>query len=226
MEFLLVFLGVIFVNNFVLAKFLGLCPFVGVSKKTDTALGMGMAVTFVMTLASMVTWIIHRFLLIPSESNVIYLLAGLFDSAADWRGFNFVDVLQTLTFILVIASLVQFVEIVMRKVSPPLYESLGIFLPLITTNCAVMGVALLNADMFFAEGAGGMVEPIVGGSFFLSIVHGFGAGIGFTLVMLLMSGIREHLEKMPLPESFKGVPIAFVCTGCMALAFMGFAGLI
>ena len=129
MEYLLLFLGVIFVSNFVLAKFLGLCPFIGVSQKTDQAIGMGLSVTFVMTLASAVTWLIHRYLLIPSESNILYLTISSLGWDVSWKDFNFVDILRTLTFILVIASLVQFVEIVIRKVSPPLYDSLGIFLP-------------------------------------------------------------------------------------------------
>lgn len=222
-DFLSVLIGAIIVKNFVLARFLGLCPFIGVSKKSDAAFGMGMAVTFVMTLASVVTWIIHRYLLIPSEQNLIYIAAQAFGFGGEVGSFNFVDILQTLTFILVIASLVQFVEIVIKKVSPPLYQSLGIFLPLITTNCAVMGVALLNAKAFFGDEGAGLPTDA---SFLFTVVQGVGAGIGFTLVMLLMSGIREKLQNLPVPKAFEGVPIAFVCTGCMALAFGGFAGLI
>jgi electron transport complex protein RnfA len=216
-------IGVIFVKNYVLARFLGLCPFIGVSKKTDAALGMGMAVTFVMTLASLVTWIIHRYLLIPDSSNLIYIIVHAFKPEVVPEDFSFVSTLRTLTFILVIAALVQFVEMVIRKVSPPLYEALGIYLPLITTNCAVMGVAILNSQKFFD--AGGEGAPLAW-SFVFALVQGFCAGIGFTIAMLLMSGIRERLEILPVPKAFRGVPIAFVCTGCMALAFMGFVALV
>ncbi|MCD4819265.1 MAG: electron transport complex subunit RsxA [Candidatus Cloacimonetes bacterium] len=179
----------IFVQNFVLSRFLGLCPYIGVSKKTDSALGMGMAVIFVMTLASIFTFMIHNFLLIPLH----------------------LEFLQTIAFILTIASLVQFVEMVIQKMSPALYKSLGVFLPLITTNCAVLGVAILNIN-----------ENL---TFFGSILNGFFGGLGFTLVLLLMAGVRERLEKAEVPPSMKGMPIAMIVAGCMALAFLGFAGL-
>ncbi|MHC4662248.1 MAG: electron transport complex protein RnfA [Planctomycetota bacterium] len=191
-------IGVIFVKNYVLARFLGLCPFIGVSKKTDAALGMGMAVTFVMTLASLVTWIIHRYLLIPDSSNLIYLIVHSFRPEVVPEDFNFVS-------------------------TPPLYEALGIYLPLITTNCAVLGVAILNSQKFFEAGGEGVPAAW---SFIFALIQGFCAGIGFTLAMLLMSGIRERLEILPVPKAFRGVPIAFVCTGCMALAFMGFVALV
>jgi Na+-translocating ferredoxin:NAD+ oxidoreductase subunit A len=224
-EYILVILSVMLINNFVLAKFLGLCPFIGVTKNTRDALGMGIAVTFVMALTSVVCWVIRAYLLIPSESNILYIIAKIFDPAVDWHNFNFVDILQTLIYILVIAALVQFVEFVIRKVSPPLYTALGIYLPLITTNCAVLGVALLNSDYFFKNSPAGISEPVPG-SFFLSLVNGIGGGLGFVLVMLLMSGVREHLMNIPVPRAFRGVPIAIICTGCFALAFMGFAGML
>jgi electron transport complex protein RnfA len=223
-EFIAIIIGAILVKNFVLARFLGLCPFIGVSKKTDTALGMGMAVTFVMTLASIVTWLIHLLFLAPTKFNLIYqIVFRLFDSSVVPADFNFVLILRTLTFILVIATLVQFVEMFIKKASPALYDALGIYLPLITTNCAVLGVAVLNSQMFF--GKGGVGDP-VSFSFLKAVVHGFAAGIGFTVAMLLMSGIRERLEDSAIPESLRGVPIAFICTSFMALAFGGFTGLI
>jgi len=222
-EFIAIIIGAILVKNFVLARFLGLCPFIGVSKKTDTALGMGMAVTFVMTLASIVTWLIHLLFLAPTKFNLIYNIVRIFNENAQVSDFNFVLILRTLTFILVIATLVQFVEMFIKKASPPLYDALGIYLPLITTNCAVLGVAVLNSQMFF--GKGGVGDP-VSFSFLKAVVHGFAAGIGFTVAMLLMSGIRERLEDSAIPESLQGVPIAFVCTSFMALSFGGFTGLI
>lgn len=182
-------IAAIFVQNFVLSRFLGLCPYIGVSKKTDSALGMGMAVIFVMTMASTFTWLIQNYLLIPFK----------------------IEFLQTIAFILTIASLVQFVEMVIQKTAPALYKSLGVFLPLITTNCAVLGVAILNVN-----------ENL---NFFGAILNGLFAGIGFTVVLLLMAGIRERLEKAEIPESMKGMPIAMVVAGLMALAFLGFAGL-
>jgi electron transport complex protein RnfA len=205
-------LGAIFVNNFVLARFLGLCPFIGVSKRTDAAVGMGLAVTFVMTLASVVTWLIYRFLLAAGPGN-LFALAGLIDETTELT-----PVLKTISYILVIASLVQLVEMIIRKASPALYQSLGIYLPLITTNCAVLGVALLNTTDY-PGGAGQL--PFLG-----AVVQGFCAGVGFTLVMLLMSAIRERLELARVPRAFQGLPIAFVCTGLMALAFLGFQGMI
>ncbi len=179
----------IFVNNFVLSKFLGLCPYIGVSKKIDSAMGMGMAVIFVMTMASTFTWLIQQYLLIPY--NLEYL--------------------QTIAFILTIASLVQLVEMVIQKTAPSLYKALGVFLPLITTNCAVLGVSILNIQEDY--------------NFLGAILNGLFSGLGFTLVLLLMAGLRERLEKSEVPEAMKGMPIAFVIAGCMALAFLGFSGL-
>jgi electron transport complex protein RnfA len=204
-----IMISVVFVNNFVLARFLGLCPFMGVSQKTESALGMSMAVTFVMTLASAATWFIYKYMLLPGESNLL----GLIVPGVTEMGM--VDVLKTISYILVIATLVQLVEMVMRKTSPALYESLGIYLPLITTNCAVLGVALLgttNAPQHL-----NLLE---------ASVQGFGAGIGFSIAMLLMSGIRERLVLLNVPKPFQGVPIAFLCTAIMALAFMGFSGMV
>ena len=209
-----ILISTMFVYNFVLARFLGLCPYMGVSKDTSSAIGMGMAVIFVMTLASAVTWPIYRFLLAPSASNLWFKLFGGEPGAYDLR------VLRTISFILVIASLVQFVEMFIRKVSPPLYRALGIYIALITTNCAVLGVAVLNIDMFF-NGA----EPVAG-SYLKTVLQGFGGGIGFTLAMVLMSAIRERLELADIPEPLRGVPIAFIVAGLMSMAFLGFVGLI
>ncbi|MEA2075912.1 MAG: electron transport complex subunit RsxA [Euryarchaeota archaeon] len=190
MENLLVIaVGAIFVNNFVLSRFLGLCPFFGVSRKTSGALGMGLAVIIVMTCASAITWPIYTYLLCP---------------------FN-IEFMEIVTFILVIATFVQLVEMVIRKYKPDLYGVLGIYLPLITTNCAVMGVALLNVEENY--------------SFIGSVVNGFAAGIGFTLALLLMSGIRERLEFADVPKSFQDLPIAFVSAALLALAFMAFSGM-
>jgi electron transport complex protein RnfA len=189
-ELLLILISAIFVNNFVLSRFLGICPFLGVSKKVETALGMGMAVTFVMTIAAVVTWFIQYFVLIPF---------GL-------------EYLQTIAFILVIASLVQLVEMVIQKASPVLYQSLGIFLPLITTNCAVLGLAVLNIQK--------------GYSFLESVIFAIGAALGFTLAMVLFAGLRERLELAPVPGAFRGTAIALVTAGLLSLAFMGFAGLV
>ncbi|MBN1155770.1 electron transport complex subunit RsxA [candidate division KSB1 bacterium] len=194
----------IFINNFVLSRFLGICPYIGVSKKIDSAIGMGFAVVFVMTLASMATWLINNFLLKPSPSNLFYHLF----SAKEPPDLMF---LKTIAFILVIAALVQFVEMVIQKLSPGLYRSLGIYLPLITTNCAILGVTILNLDLNY--------------SFIESIVHGFSAGVGFTLALILMAGIRERLELAPIPEALKGIPIAFIMAGLMSIAFLGFSGL-
>ncbi len=179
----------IFVQNFVLMRFLGLCPYIGVSKKLDSALGMGMAVIFVMTMASTFTWLIHTYLLVPLH----------------------IEFLQTIAFILTIASLVQLVEMVIQKTAPALYKSLGVFLPLITTNCAVLGVAILNIQSEY--------------NFIFAILNGLFAGIGFTLVLILMAGIRERLERAELPVSMKGMPISMIVAGSMALAFLGFSGL-
>lgn len=200
-HYLVIIIGVIFINNFVLARFLGICPYIGVSKRLDSAIGMGFAVTFVMTVASAATWIIYAYILNP-ETNI---LPGTGDTAVD------LTFLRTIAFIIVIASLVQFVEMVIQKTSPVLYNALGIYLPLITTNCAVMGVAVLNIDDQF--------------SFLESIVRGFGAGIGFTLALVLMAGLREKLELSNVPKPLRGVPIAFIMASLMSLAFMGFSGL-
>ncbi|GLI58342.1 electron transport complex subunit A [Propionigenium maris DSM 9537] len=182
-------IGAIFINNFVFAKFLGICPFMGVSKKVESSIGMGMAVAFVMTLASAVTWLIYYFMLVPF---------GL-------------EYLQTIMFILIIASLVQFVEMAIQKTSPSLYKALGVFLPLITTNCAVLGVAILNVQEGF--------------NFIETIINSFAVAVGFTLALILLAGIRERLEYADVPRPFQGVPIAFVSAGLLAMAFMGFAGM-
>ncbi|MFA5498096.1 MAG: electron transport complex subunit RsxA [Candidatus Cloacimonadia bacterium] len=179
----------ILVNNFILSRIMGLCPYIGVSKKLDSAFGMGMAVIFVMTLASTITWIIQHYLLVPF--NIGYL--------------------QTIAFILTIASLVQFVEMVIQKMAPALYKSLGVYLPLITTNCAVLGVSIININD--------------GLSFIESVLNGFLGGVGFTLVLIIMAGLRERLEKADIPEHMQGMPIAFILAGSMALAFLGFSGL-
>ncbi|MHC4883706.1 MAG: electron transport complex protein RnfA [Planctomycetota bacterium] len=189
----------VFVQNFVLAQFLGLCPFIGVSKKRDAAFGMGMAVIFVMTLASIVTMLIYRLLLLP---------------------FGMEAYLDIVSFIVVIASLVQFVEMAVKKLAPALYQALGIYLPLITTNCAVLGVTQINVNQF-GNGSETLLSCLA-----KSTVNGIFAGIGFTLAMILMAGIRERLEGAPIPKALKGVPIAFICAGCMALAFFGFAGFV
>ncbi len=199
-------IGAIFVSNFVLSRFLGLCPYIGVSKQLDSAVGMGMAVIFVMSMASVVTWTIYTYFLSPTESNVLYLLfLKGHGSPPD------LTYLRTISFILVIAALVQFVEMVIQKVSPGLYRSLGIYLPLITTNCAVLGVSLLNIDSQY--------------TFIQSLVNGFTSGLGFTLALVLMSGLREKLELANLPKVMRGAPIAFIMAGCMSLAFLGFSGL-
>ena len=201
MEFktlVLIFIGAAFVNNFVLSRFLGICPYIGVSKQTKPAFGMGMAVIFVMTMASAATWLVYRHILFP---------------------FN-IEFLRTVVFILVIASFVQLVEIVLQKLSPALYSALGIYLPLITTNCAVLGVAVLNSTMFFPEG------QFIQHSFTMSVVQGFGAGAGFTVAMLMMSGIRERLELSEVPECFRGAAIAFITAALMSMAFFGFSGIV
>jgi electron transport complex protein RnfA len=190
MEYFLIIVGAVLVNNFVLRRFLGICPFLGVSKKIDTAIGMGMAVIFVMTLASVITWIIYTYVL--DTWNLEYL--------------------QTIVFILVIATLVQFVEMVIQKSSPVLYQALGIYLPLITTNCAVLGVAILNIQLRY--------------NFLQATIFGFGSSIGFTLALVLYAGIRERLELANIPKSLRGVPIALITAGLLSLAFMGFSGLV
>ena len=181
-------LSAILAENFILVKFLGICPFMGVSKKTDTAVGMGVAVIFVMAIASMATWAVNEYLLVPFE--LAYM--------------------QTVVFILVIAALVQFVEMFLQKAMPALYQSLGIYLPLITTNCAVLGVALLNIQNSY--------------SFIESVVYGLTGGIGFTVAIVLFSSVRERLEDCDCPKAFKGFPLALLAAGLLALAFMGFSG--
>lgn len=184
-----IFIGAVLVNNYVLSKFLGICPFLGVSKKVDTALGMGVAVTFVMTLASIITYLVQVAIL-------------------DQFGLGY---LQTIAFILVIAALVQFVEMFLKKSSPALYEALGVFLPLITTNCAVLGLAIINIQ----EGYN-LIE---------TIVNSLGAAIGFTIAIVLFAGVRERLEIADVPECLKGFPIALITAGLMSIAFLGFSGL-
>ena len=199
MEYFLIIISAIFVNNIVLAQFLGICPYLGVSNKLSTATGMSMAVCFVITLATPVTWLINRSLLVPF-------------------GLTF---LQTIAFILVIASLVQMVEIVLKKTSPSLYAALGIFLPLITTNCAVLGIAIDVVTKQFTFG---------GAAHFLSLgeslVYAFATSLGYGLAMVIFAGIREQLALSDVPKAFKGVPIALVTVGILALAFMGFSGMV
>ena len=191
-----IMISMVFINNFILSKFLGLCPFIGVSRESKPAISMGLAVTFVMTIASIISWLIYRYLLVPFD----------------------ITYMRTISFILVIASFVQFVEMAIRKTSPGLYKAFGIYLPLITVNCAVLGVAVLNSEAFFLNGYA------VKGSFLMSVAQGFFAGIGYLLAMLLMSGIRERLELINVPKSLEGVPLAFIVAALMSLAFMGFSG--
>ena len=187
---LTILISTILVNNYIFAKFLGICPFLGVSSKTETAKGMGVAVTFVVVIASAVAWLLQRFVL-------------------DAFGLEY---LQTIVFILVIASLVQFVEMFIKKSSLSLYSAMGVFLPLITTNCMVLGVTVLNIQSEF--------------NLFEAIINGLGASIGFTLALLLLSALRERMEIMPIPKPLQGVPIALISAGLMAIAFMGFQGLV
>lgn len=189
-EYLLLIIGAVLVNNFVLVQFLGLCPFMGVSSKTETAVGMSLATTFVLTLASGCSYLVNSFILEPLS----------------------IEFLKTLAFILVIAVVVQFTEMVVNKTSPTLYRLLGIFLPLITTNCAVLGVALLNLTKQH--------------NFIESLLYGFGAALGFSLVLILFSGIRERIAQADVPVPFKGASIAMITAGLMSLAFMGFSGLV
>ena len=190
-ELLMIMMSVILVDNFVLSKFLGICPFLGVSKKLDSAVGMGAAVTFVMVIATAVTWPIQIYIL--DKNGITYL--------------------QTVVFILVIASLVQLLEMILKKYMPPLYRSLGVYLPLITTNCAVLGVTILNKDEKY--------------TFVQSIFSSLGAGIGFLLALILFAGLRGKLENNDsIPESFKGIPITLVTASILSLAFMGFSGMV
>lgn len=189
-ELLIIAIGSAFVNNVVLSQFLGLCPFLGVSKKVKTAGGMGAAVIFVITISSLLTGLIYKFILIPTDMTY----------------------LNTIVFILVIAALVQFVEMVLKKISPALYSALGVYLPLITTNCAVLGVALLNVQNGY-----GILE---------GVVNGFGTALGFTVSIILMAGIREKTEDNDISPAMQGMPIVLVTAGLMAIAFSGFAGLL
>ena len=190
MDYIIIIISAVFVNNIVLAKFLGICPFIGVSNKVDTAVGMTGAVTFVMVIATIVTYIIQQYVL---------------------EAFN-ITFMRTITFILVIAALVQLVEIILKKVSPPLYKALGIFLPLITTNCAVLGVAVLAVQNDY-----NLME---------SVVFAMANAVGFGLALIVFSGIREQLDLLDIPKGMQGVPIAFIVAGLLALAFMGFAGMV
>ena len=189
-EYVLLLIGTVLVNNFVLVQFLGLCPFMGVSGKLDTAIGMSLATTFVLTLASVTSYLVNQYILIPLD----------------------IEFLRTMSFILVIAVVVQFTEMVVRKTSPTLYRLLGIFLPLITTNCAVLGVALLNIKEDH--------------SFLQSAVYGFGAAVGFSLVLVLFAALRERLAAADVPTPFRGASIAMITAGLMSMAFMGFTGLV
>ncbi|MBO5660156.1 MAG: RnfABCDGE type electron transport complex subunit A [Bacteroidaceae bacterium] len=195
MAYILIFITAIFVNNIVLSQFLGICPFLGVSKKVETALGMGMAVAFVLTVATIVTYGIQHYLLLPLD--LAYL--------------------QTIAFILVIAALVQMVEIVLKKVSPSLYQALGVFLPLITTNCCILGVAILVANGTYASQG---LEP----NLLTGVVFAISTAFGFALALVVFAGLREHLQLMYIPKGMQGMAIALVTAGLLAMAFMGFSG--
>jgi Na+-translocating ferredoxin:NAD+ oxidoreductase subunit A len=190
MEFIKIIILALFVNNVVLAQFLGICPFLGVSGKINTSVGMGAAVIFVMTLANLATYLIFNYVLVPLH----------------------IEFMQTITFILVIAALVQMVEIILKKISPPLYQALGIYLPLITTNCAVLGIALLAISKNY-----NLLE---------SVVYAASTAAGFTLAMILMAGIREQLKLVEIPKGMQGIPIALILAGLLAMAFMGFANIV
>ncbi len=190
MEYLLLIVGAVLVNNVVLAQFLGICPFLGVSNKISTATGMSAAVVFVMTLATLVTWMVYHFLLAPLG----------------------IEFMQTISYILIIASLVQMVEIILKKTSPALYQALGVFLPLITTNCVILGVALLVIQKDY--------------NLITSTVYTIGTGLGYGLALIIFAGLREQLDLMSVPASFKGTPIALITAGILAMAFMGFAGMV
>ncbi len=190
MEYIIIFIAAVFVNNIVLSQFLGICPFLGVSKKVDTAIGMSMAVTFVLTIATIVTFLIQKYVL-------------------DAFGLGY---LQTIVFILIIAALVQMVEIILKKVSPSLYQALGVFLPLITTNCAILGVAILVIQKEY-----NLLE---------SIVYAISTAIGFALALIIFAGIREQLARTKIPASMQGIPIALIAAGLLAMAFMGFSGIV
>ncbi len=200
MEYILIIISAVFVNNIVLSQFLGVCPFLGVSNKVSTAAGMSGAVTFVMAVATLVTYILQYYVLVPLG----------------------IEFMQTVTFIVVIASLVQMVEIIMKKISPALYQALGIFLPLITTNCAVLGVAIIVVTKEFSFGGS---EPAML-NMAQSVVYATATALGFGLAMVLFAGLREQLELANVPKPFKGMPIALITAGILALSFMGFAGLV
>ncbi len=186
----IILLSSILVNNFIMSRFLGICPFLGVSKRVSTAVGMGAAVTFVMAMASVITYLAYYFILEPLH----------------------MEYMQTMAFILIIAALVQFIEMVIQKMSPSLYQALGVYLPLITTNCAVLGVAILNIEEKY--------------DLLQTLINGTGGALGFTLAIVLFAGIRERLELSDIPESFKGFPIAMITAGLMSVAFLGFQGLL
>ena len=200
MEYFLIIISAIFVNNIVLAQFLGICPYLGVSNKLSTATGMSMAVCFVITLATLVTYLINKYLLVPFQ----------------------LQFLQTIAFILVIAALVQMVEIVLKKISPSLYQALGIFLPLITTNCAVLGVAITVVTKEFAFGGAAPHMLNLG----QAVVYAIATSLGYGLAMCLFAGLREHLAGNDVPKAFKGLPIALITVGIMAMAFLGFSGIV
>ena len=188
MEYILIFIAAVFVNNVVLAQFLGICPFLGVSKKVETAAGMGAAVTFVLTIATVVTFLVQKYIL-------------------DAFGLAF---MQTISFILIIAALVQMVEIILKKVSPALYQALGVFLPLITTNCCILGVAVIQKEYNLLE----------------SVVYAISTAIGFALALIIFAGVREQLAMTNVPDGMKGTPIALITAGLLAMAFMGFSGIV
>ncbi len=190
MEYVYIIIFAVFVNNVILSQFLGICPFLGVSTKVSTAAGMGAAVVFVMALSTVVTFLLQEFILVPLE----------------------IEFLQTIVFILVIAALVQMVEIILKKISPALYQALGVFLPLITTNCAVLGISILVIQKGY-----NLLE---------GLTYSIGISLGFTLAMVIFAGLREHLELVQVPKGVKGIPIALITAGILAMAFMGFAGLV
>ncbi len=198
MAYLLILVGAVLVNNIVLSQFLGICPFLGVSKKVDTALGMGAAVTFVLTLATIITYLLQKYVL--EAFGIVYL--------------------QTLLFILVIAALVQLVEIILKKVSPALYQALGVFLPLITTNCCILGVAILVANGTYKLPAGLEANLLTG------VVFAIATAIGFALALVLFAGMREQLKYANIPKGMEGTPIALLTAGLLAMAFMGFSGVV
>ncbi|MBR4391348.1 MAG: RnfABCDGE type electron transport complex subunit A [Bacteroidales bacterium] len=201
MKYLIIILSTVLVNNVIFSQFLGICPFLGTSKKTSTALGMGAAVIFVLTLATLVTWLTNEYILQPLH----------------------IGFLQTIAFILIIAALVQMVEIILKKISPSLYTALGVFLPLITTNCAVLGVSLTVVTKEFAFVEGEAARLLSLGE---SVIYAVGIAIGFALALIIFAGVREHIDLMEPPKGMKGTPIALITAGILALAFMGFTGIV